>query len=132
MRYLGIDYGLRYAGLALGDDETRLASPFKTIDQTREHIFASLKKIIADEGADAIVVGMPVYAIGSHEQEEYTRMFIAQLRTEIDLPVHEWNEQFTSKESRRRISEGSDADEHSIAAMIILQSYLDNSLNPKP
>lgn len=125
MRHLGIDYGLRYVGLALGDDETRLATPFKTIDQTREHIFDTLKKTIAEESVEALVIGMPVNVVGSHEQEKHTSKFIAQLRAEIVLPIYEWNEQFTSQESRRRISEGSDADEHSISAMLILQSYFD-------
>lgn len=125
MRYLGIDYGLRYIGLALGDDETRLATPFKMIDQTREQFFDTLKKIIAEEGVESIVVGMPVYTGKSHEQEACTRAFIGQLRAENAMPIHERNEQFTSQESRRRISDGSDADEHSIAAMLILQSYFD-------
>lgn len=125
MRYLGIDYGLRYVGLALGDDETRLAAPFKTIDQTREQLFDTLKKTVAEEGVESIVVGIPVYTGKSREQENHTSAFIEQLYAEVAMPIHEQNEQFTSQESRRRISEGSDADEHSVAAMLILQSYFD-------
>lgn len=125
MRYLGIDYGLRYVGLALGDDETHMAMPYKTIDQTHEHIFDTLKKIIGEEGIDALVVGMPTHQGASREQEELTRAFIESLREGVSLPIHERNEQFTSQESQRRIREGSDADEHSIAAMLILQSYFD-------
>lgn len=125
MRYLGIDYGLRYVGLALGDDETHMAMPYKTIDQTHEHIFDTLKKIIGEEGIDALVVGMPTHHWASREQEELTREFMQHLHAGAPLPIHEWNEQFTSQESRRRIREGSEADEHSIAAMLILQSYVD-------
>lgn len=125
MRYLGIDYGLRYGGLAFGDDETHMAMPFKTIDQTNEHIFDTLKKIIGEEGIGALVVGMPTHQGASREQERHTREFIESLRESVSLPIHEWNEQFTSKESQRRIREGSTADEHSIAAMLILQSYFD-------
>lgn len=125
MRYLGIDYGLRYVGLALGDDETHMAMPYKTINQTHEHIFDSLKKIIDGEGVGAVVVGMPTHQGASREQEGHTREFIELLREGTPLPIHEWNEQFTSLESQRRIKEGSTADEHSIAAMLILQSYFD-------
>ncbi len=124
MTYLGIDYGLRYVGLALGDDETHMAMPYKTIDQTHEHLFDTLQKVIKDEGVDVCVVGMPFHQGESREQEDHTRAFIEGLRA-LSLPIHEWNEQFTSQESQRRIREGSTADEHSIAAMLILQSYFD-------
>lgn len=132
MHYLGIDYGDRWVGLALGDDETRIASPYMTIDQTKGDFFAILKNTIHKEGIDAVVVGMPLHLGASKEQEEKTAIFIDRLRNEITIPVYEQNEQFTSKESQQYRKEGSDADEHSIAAMLILQSYLDYTLTPNP
>lgn len=124
MHYLGIDYGLRYVGLSLGDDETRLATPFKTIDQAHGHFFDTLTAIVKDESIEGIVIGMPRHQV-SNEQEEETRTFIEQLRVKTDIPIYEQDERLTSQESQRRIREGSTADEHSIAAMLILQSYFD-------
>lgn len=121
MRYLGIDYGLRYVGLALGDDETRIASPYTTSDQTNEDFFAILKRVVEKEDVGAIVVGMP-----EREQAALTQNFIDRLKNAVVLPVHSWTERFTSQEARRHIKAGSTVDEHSIAAMLILQSYLDD------
>ncbi|MBI4253234.1 pre-16S rRNA-processing nuclease YqgF [Candidatus Uhrbacteria bacterium] len=144
MRYLGIDYGLRYVGLALGDDETHMAMPYKTIDQTHEHIFDALKKIILDEHVEALVVGMPFSQGASREQEKIGskasvsrsesvpdpifQAFIKQLKSEVTMPIHEQNEQFTSQEAAKRLREGGGGDDHSVAAMLILQGYLDYTL----
>lgn len=125
MRYLGIDYGMRFVGLALGDDETRSASPYTTSDQTDEDFFAILKRVVEREDVDAIVVGMP-----EREQGTLTQHFIDRLRNAVVLPVYSWTERFTSQEARRHIKAGSTADEHSIAAMLILQSYLDDLSSP--
>ncbi|MEK7122698.1 MAG: Holliday junction resolvase RuvX [Patescibacteria group bacterium] len=126
MRYLGIDYGSRYVGLALGDDETRMAMPYKTIDQTWADLFAILKEVVASEGIESVVVGMPENVGSSTEQEEATRVFITTLADRIDTPVYAQNERYTSKQSQQHRKEGSTADEHSIAAMLILQGYLDS------
>ena len=149
MLYLGVDYGLRYVGLALGDDETRIASPYKTIDQTEGDIFAILKEVVAREGIEAVVVGMPLRHSSDptrhprdsicHPREsgdpiasqaDVTQRFIERLKQNIDVPVYEQNERYTSKQSQQHRKEGSAADEHSIAAMLILQSFLDSTLTP--
>lgn len=125
MRYLGIDYGLRFVGLALGEDETRIASPYTTIDQTTGDFFAILKRVVEKEDIDAIVVGMP-----EREQAACTQNFIDRLRNVVVPPVYSWTEYLTSQEARRHTKAGSTADEHSIAAMLILQSYLDDLSSP--
>jgi putative Holliday junction resolvase len=53
-KYLGIDYGARRIGLAMADDEVRIASPRSTVDS------AELIRIIEREGPfDQVVVGLP-------------------------------------------------------------------------
>lgn len=122
MRYLGIDYGLRYVGLAFGDDETRIASPYTTIDQTEANLFDILKTVIDQEDIEAVVVGMP-----ERKQAELTQNFINTLAKRIGVPIFWQAEHFTSQEAQQHIKAGSTADEHSIAAMLILQGYLDDS-----
>ncbi len=126
MRYLGIDYGTAHIGLALGDDETRLAIPFQTIESSKEDVWVALETTIFLEGIDAIVVGMPNNPGHDGEQENLTKEFITQLRHRVLCPIYEIDERFTSQEAQKRMHDGGGGDEHAIAAMLILQSYFDN------
>ncbi len=127
MRYLGLDYGLRKIGLALGDDESRVAAPAEVIEND-ERLLVRLAELVRDEGIEAIVVGVPLPTGDHHsgEQLKKTRQFIEDLRRVVNVPVHEVDEKYTSSESRRIQKEmGSGVKEDALAAMLILQSYLD-------
>jgi len=127
MRYLGIDFGLKKMGLALGDNETKIASPIETIENNEE-IFDSLAKLVKKEWVDQIIVGVPM-AVGKFhdgEQLKITQDFIEKLRSHLGIEIHEIDESFTSVESQRLQKEGGTlASEDSLAAMLILQSFLD-------
>jgi len=125
MRYLGIDYGTAHIGLALGDDETHLATPFQTIESSKEDTMVALETTMFLEGIDVIVVGMPKNPGNDGEQEKLTREFITQLGHRVLCPIYEIDEHFTSQEAQKRMRDGGGGDEHAIAAMLILQSYLD-------
>ncbi|MDP3727041.1 MAG: Holliday junction resolvase RuvX [bacterium] len=127
MRYLGIDYGEKRIGLALSDAEGRIAFPYKTVGQP-DDIF----EVIAAEGVDAVVIGLPVSLDGTDSEEtRAVRAFAAMLSGSLQLPVAFENEAFTTK-----IAEAHSFREHTdaAAAAIILQSYLDRqeSLISKP
>jgi putative Holliday junction resolvase len=127
MRYLGIDFGLRKLGLALGDDETRLATPAEVI-QNDDRLLVRLAELVRDEGIESVVVGVPLPTGDHHsgEQLQKTRAFIEDLKRVVNVPVHEVDEKYTSSESRRMQKEmGSGVPEDALAAMLILQSYLD-------
>lgn len=131
MQYLGIDYGDRWIGLALGDDEIRIASPFLTFENTGDATLIELETLVMSEGIDCIVVGVPLNPGESGEQEEKTRAFMRELSYRVLCPVKEFDERFTSKEARTHMRAGG-GDEHALAAMLILQSYLDSSLTTNP
>jgi putative Holliday junction resolvase len=128
MRYLGIDYGKKKIGLAIGDDDSGIASPAEVMVNDGDEV----QKIIAlvkTEGIEAVVVGVPgaVGEFHSSYQLKITKAFIDRLRSKLDLPVHEVDEKFTSVESQRIQDEsGTGAKEDALAAMLILQEYLDN------
>lgn len=127
MRYLGIDYGLRKIGLSLGDDGSKIASPIETINND-EHIFDSIKKLVEQENVESIVVGIPVQDKASYSSKQFdlTNEFIDQLGEKIKVPIYRVDERYTSSESKRLKKEfGAQAPEDSLAAMLILQSYLD-------
>lgn len=127
MKYLGIDFGLKKIGLALGDDQTGIAFPYGVIaggGDAPERILAIAER----EDAEALVSGLPM-PVGDHHSEEQlalTLAFVSTLGEVTQLPVHVVDEQFSSAEARRVQKEyGAKAEEDALAAMLILQAYLD-------
>lgn len=125
-KYLGIDYGAKRIGLAVADDQAKLARPFRTIGA---HEF---EDIIKKEGPfAAVVVGLPrALSGGDTAQTLAVRRFTddmlwRKLRIE---PVFQ-DEAGTSSVAEERLKEigkpyeKSDIDAE--AASIILQDYLD-------
>ena len=129
MRYLGIDYGLKKIGLALGDDGSGVAAPIEVIqNHGREAVIKLLRLLVEEEDIDAFVIGIPWRPEGLQEspQKQKNEDFAQALKEGTGLPVHLMNEQFTSVESRRlQAEQGADAEEDALAAMLILQEYLD-------
>ena len=133
MKYLGIDYGLSHTGFAMGDDESRLALPFGSLHEKKaEAVIAEIKKIIAQESVDQLVIGHPLSMQGSAQgQAEATETFLKQLKVSVHIPVHQADERLSSSFARRQKQEdpGSKYDEHALAAASILQMFLDKLKN---
>ena len=128
MRFLGIDYGEKKIGLALGDDEIRTAAPLETVRNEGERTPKLIAQLLKRERVDAVVVGVPISAGEglASLQEKNTRAFIEALRKETSLPVHEEDERYTSSESKRIKQEhGSGVSEDALAATLILQAFFD-------
>lgn len=128
MRFLGIDYGRTYVGLAFGDSESKLSVPLMTLTpKSFEEFKEKLVEIITGESIDTLVVGVPLIGDKYQEQKDEILLFVDRLKRSVDIPVQIYDESFTSKEASRRL-QGSPAhstDEHAVAAMMILQGYLD-------
>lgn len=129
MRVLGIDYGRERTGVALGDTETRLASPWTVIRaKTHGEIVDALRKIVLNERVLRIVVGVPHPLDGSgnaNAQIEEVRDFIASLRV-LDVEIEEEDERLTSQLAAAQMRErGEKGKRDDLAATAILQSWLD-------
>ncbi len=60
MKLLGIDYGTKRVGLAVTDPDGRLAFALKTLyTTTRDKLFAEILEVIATQGVQAVVLGLP-------------------------------------------------------------------------
>ena len=132
MRILGIDHGISNIGLAIGDDETFLASPFDTIKETDlDAQVNAIEQIILDEDIEEVIVGLPLTLEGGEsKQTETTLTFINQLCGTLSIPVIREDERLSSSFGQKmRQQEGSLYDDHSLAAMAILQTYLDKKRN---
>ena len=134
MRLLGIDYGLRRTGIAIGDTESRLALPFEVFEGLADAQLArAIGQLVGREGISAIIVGLPLNADGSVSgQSRITERFILALRKEIGggVPIHQASEylsthdaegklagHFTRLQKRARVD--------ALAAACILQDWLD-------
>lgn len=108
MRVLGIDYGSKRVGVALGDTETRVASPWEVLPNGGLDALASRIADIAErEDVERIVVGIPrplKDASLENDQVREIRGCILALK-EAGLDVVEWDETLTSKIAARQEQE---------------------------
>lgn len=124
MRVLGIDYGTKRIGLAIGDTETRIAVPLVVVESSSlQSTVYSIEEIVKKESVELVVMGQG----GSGPMENKVRRFAEQLGKFI--PVKIVDEHFTTAQIERTMKEyGKEQrkiDKDSAAAALILQSYLD-------
>ena len=98
MRFLAIDLGDKRTGLAIGDDETRVASPLTVIEVARgEALIDAIADSINEHAPDAIVIGLPLNMDGTEgAQAKLVREFGEQLQGRCGVEVHYHDERLTS------------------------------------
>jgi putative Holliday junction resolvase len=122
VRYLALDVGDRRIGLAVGDDAFGLTRALPTIRRSRRRLddVSLLAHITAQEGVDAIVVGLPLTLAGTvGAQARRAQAFAAACAT-IGLPVELYDERNTTVEAIRRGATDPDAG----AARVLLEDFL--------
>ena len=145
-RFLGIDYGTKRIGIAVSDENGRLAFP-KEILPNDFKTFDKLRFLVEKENIKEIVVGESVDFSGKlNALSGRIEVFILELKEKFDLPVHKQKEFLTSVEARRSKNSKNDFNSpqsHSkvkqiksgrvdaSAAALILQRYLDKINNIK-
>jgi len=146
MRFLGIDYGTKRIGIAISDENGRLAFP-KEIILNDKNIIDKIGKILKKEKVDEIVVGESVDFSGKlNILSAQIDFFIKDLEKKFELPVRKQKEFLTSVEARKSKDGKKDLNQkqaHSklkqkksghidaSAAALILQRYLDKINNGK-
>jgi len=127
MKLLGIDYGRKHIGLALTDEEGRMAFPYKTLEITsRKKLFQDLEKIVEFEGIRKAVVGLPLTLKGAQgAASAEVQKFVCDLEEFLNVPVEVVDERFTTAEAKKK-NQGKSADEHALAAQLCLEAYLQN------
>ncbi|HLD17573.1 MAG TPA: Holliday junction resolvase RuvX [Patescibacteria group bacterium] len=127
MRLLGIDYGKKKLGIALGETEGKIAMPVKILPNLGEETIRLLVKQVTTEDIGAVIVGVPL-AVGSWHgsgQLTQTRKFIERLGKALSVPIYEEDESYTTSESLRlQREEGALAEEDALAAMLILEQFM--------
>lgn len=128
MKYLAIDFGEKRTGIAASDSGGRMAFARTTIVKTtKEAFWADLLRIISDEEAEAVVVGMPRTRDGRDTMIiRQIRNFIASLQRRVPLPVFIMEETLSSfdAETRLRETKKNRSGLDGAAAAAILESFL--------
>lgn len=122
-KYLGIDWGEKRIGLALADEETSLALPFKTVSNMNE-----LLQVIEEEEIDIIVIGSPKKMSGEAANNPDWLSFVGELERKSGKKLEFLDERLSSLAADALSGEKKDkAERDEIAATIILQDYLDSN-----
>ncbi len=122
MRVLAIDHGDARAGTAICDPSGTIVRPLGLISPPEPSVAA---RIAADEGAETIVVGLPVSLDGSErEQAVAARAFAAEVAALTEIPVETYDERLTTRMAAQSARSGATAPPDAIAAAHLLESYL--------
>ncbi len=123
MKYIGIDYGTKRVGVALSDDNGKIAFP-KSILENNPKLLENLKKLILENSVNKIIIGESKN-FKMEDNEIMTEILDLKkvLEAELDMDV-DLNPEFLSSMEARNVSGKSEMIDASAAA-IILQDYLD-------
>ena len=133
MQYLGIDYGSKRVGLAIGDDDTKLSRPIDALLLSSvDEFIPKIKNFLTTNQIDLIVLGLPRGLDGQDTRQTQEVMIISdKLKKELLIPITLQDEAMTSEIAKERLSLSKkvvkQGEVDSEAASIILQDYL-NSL----
>ena len=106
MRYLAIDLGDKRTGIAVGDNELRMAQPVCVLQvPIGDLLITAITKAIEEQGVDALVMGLPLNMDGSLGQRvEITKTFAEKLRAATNLDIHFQDERLTSSAAEEQLS----------------------------
>lgn len=139
-RFLALDVGDVWVGSAVSDPLGIVARPYQTVRLV--DVVDFIIKTITTEDISAIVVGLPT-TMGGKESEQTikTRGYVEELREAIAKKLGKtlewvwWDERTSSQQAQRAMRNikgttmqkrtDKKQQEHSVAAAIVLQGYLD-------
>ena len=135
MRVMGLDVGDKNIGIAVSDALLMTAQGRSTLRRTAwEADVAHLRKVVEENEVDRIVVGKPLHMDGRESpQSQKIAIFATKLSEILGIPVIFWDERLTSFAAEQHLEEMGlnwrDRKKHvdRIAAMMILQNYLDSN-----
>jgi putative Holliday junction resolvase len=104
MRYLAIDYGEKRTGLAICDASETIVTPLTVISGQKE-LPKRIADIVEKEGAEAIILGLPLNMDGSEgPQAKLVLKFAEQLRERLDIPIHLQDERLSSFNAEQKLA----------------------------
>ncbi|MEX0992064.1 MAG: Holliday junction resolvase RuvX [Actinomycetota bacterium] len=131
-RVLGLDLGDARIGVAISDDQQRVAVPFGTIRTGAPEDLKAIAQLVADNDVSEVVVGHPLKMSGdAGPRADKAAGFADVLRSVLSVPVSLQDERLSTVEAERALktagATGRDRKRvvDQAAATVILQSALD-------
>ena len=100
-RILGIDPGKKNIGIAICDENQKVATPLKIIKKGKfENLIKEINEIINENSIKGIIVGNPINMDGSSGKSSQSAFdFSINLSKNITIPIVMWDERLSSEGS---------------------------------
>lgn len=139
MRLMGLDIGDRTIGVAVSDPLGWTAQGVTTIRRkSLEYDLTQLESLVRDYQAEAFVLGLPLNMNGTAgEAVDKIKSMAQELEAKFSLPIYYQDERLSTVSAHRALIEGDVSRRgrkkvvDKLAAVFILQTYLDNPNNKK-
>ena len=97
-RLLGIDPGIKNIGLAICDENKKVATPFKIIQKSNfKNLVYQINEIIKENQIKGIIVGNPINMDGSLGKSSQSALdFAKNLSKNVTIPITMWDERLSS------------------------------------
>ena len=102
MKIVAVDFGSARTGVAVSDPTGTIARPLGVVERAASEAgLKRLAELIQAEGADRVVVGLPLTLRGERgSQAQETEAFVEALCAVVDVPVESFDERFTTRLAR--------------------------------
>ena len=132
MNILGIDYGLKSAGFAVGEQITNSCSTyFSKKFKNRKELVEKIKNLISEWDISTIVIGLPLNMDNSEsEMSLEIRNFSKKLEKDINIKINFVDEKLTTYEAKQIMKDLNknkqyiEKNNHGLAAKLILDSFM--------
>src|SRR5438270_33990 len=96
--FLGIDFGTKYIGIAVGQTVTKSATPLTTLTfSSQEALWYSLTHVIQEWEPRGLVIGLALQPDGSDSPTSLkAKKFAEQCQSRFNLPIYFTEERLTS------------------------------------
>ena len=97
-RLIGLDLGSKRIGVAICDENQKIATPLKTIKKSKfEDLINELEDIIKENNIKGIIIGNPINMDGSLGNSSQSVNDVSKaISKEIDLPISLWDERLST------------------------------------
>lgn len=131
-RVLGLDLGDARIGVAITDDERRMAVPLGTVRTGAPADLKAIAELVREHDVAVIVIGHPLLMSGeAGERAHHAERFADALRGFLGAPVELQDERLSTVEAERALREAGTTGRNRrravdrSAATVILQAWLD-------
>ena len=97
-RLIGIDLGTKRIGIAICDENQKIATPFKTLKRDKlSNLINQLKELIEENDIKGIIIGNPINMDGTYGKASQSAKSISEnISKSINLPVCLWDERLST------------------------------------